>query len=190
MKISTLSEHNYNFLSYWVCGRATRVNGGRSGQLCWQNLSMSWLWTSKVSNFGITSACFFEHGTNWIVKPKLPFKPEFNNPTWPLLFPWKLNEVSFGLYLVFSHNPLFSYNLLIRFLNIITIFCPIGSAADQQGLMGGGAVKYADKTWARAGFDQKPTNYMRREGYGKTPNKGKTLLHSIFMEITRARSYC
>ena len=76
----------------------------------------------------------------------------------------------------------------IGFLNIITIFCSIGSAADQQGLMGGGAVKYADKTWARAGFDQKPTNYMR-EGYGKTPNKGKTLLHSIFMEITRPRIF-
>ena len=79
--------------------------------------------------------------------------------------------------------------IVLGFLNTITILCLIGSAADQQGLMGGGAVKYADKTWARAGFDQKPTNYMRREGYGKTPNKGKTLLHSIFMEITRARIF-
>ena len=40
----------------------------------------------------------------------------------------------------------FERGTLIGFLNIITIFCPIGSAADQQGLMGGGAVKYADKT--------------------------------------------
>ena len=53
----------------------------------------------------------------------------------------------------------------IGFLNIITIFCSIGSAADQQGLMGGGAVKYADKTVGTSlrhgkGFDQKPTNYI------------------------------
>ena len=40
----------------------------------------------------------------------------------------------------------FEHGTWIGFLNIITIFCPIGSAADQQGLMGGGAVKYADKT--------------------------------------------
>ena len=41
-----------------------------------------------------------------------------------------------------------------------------------KGLMGGGAVKYADKTWARAELWPKADKLYELDG--KTPNKGKS----------------
>ena len=144
----------------------TKVWWEEGTQICWQNC-----WVCKAEQQGLTlldktwARAMLDHSKYWTLE--------------------LTKRRSTNLYTLESE-----LGTRIGFLNIITIFCSIGSAADQQGLMGGGAVKYADKTWARAGFDQKPTNYMRREGYGKTPNKGKTLLHSIFMEITKARLDC